>query len=849
MAAVAAWLRARSRQTRIVAIAVVMTAAAIPLHLLVLHTPLPDPPLVLAGWAIALGFLITESFSLNLHVKGDAHSASFSEIPLLIGLAAASPTALIVGRAIGSGIALVTRNGSRGSKLAFNLALTYLDSALALVIYHSLLGTNSPASIAGLGVGALALGATLILNAGLVAVAILIANPGRAAVGVVRSLGTGAIMSGAASAVALGGLALFWKEPISLAIVLAAFVGLYGAFRGYQSLTRKFEDLEALHEFTSAVDGAADSDGLIAATLTQTRRLFSARFAEVVLSRGVESTATSSEGSSAPSRRPAPPAVIDELDKHDGDERLVAPLDEAPPAITEYYRTRGIEVGMIARMNGDGHAASLLVVGNPERSRFGKDELRLLETISRQARVAFERGRLVDRLRREMALKEHQALHDGLTGLPNRLHFTIVVEDALRRMREDSARVAVLLIDLDRFKEVNDTLGHQRGDMLLQELALRLSEAVGDDHMARLGGDEFGIVLRDVHGIAEVSEWARRIGALLQRPFINEGLAIQVSGSIGIAVAPDHGTDGPTLLRRADVAMYEAKAGGSTFEVYDTQRDRYSTRRLALAGELRDALEAGAVSVHYQPKAGIADGVVRGVEALARWLHPRHGLVPADEFITLAEQTGLIKPLTEHVLRVAFRDRARLRSGGHALGIAVNIASSSLGDPQFPDTVARLIGEHDVDPQAVTLEVTESTMMADSPRSRLVLASLDEIGVNLAIDDFGTGYSSLAHLSSLPVDEVKIDRSFVMGMSANERFAKIVTSTTALVHSLGLRVVAEGVENRGTWDMLREAGCDVAQGYFVSRPLGYTDLHAWLEAGAPLLSESRPRMHLGLAGG
>ncbi len=849
MSGLLAWVRARSPQERIVALAFAMTAAAVPLHLLVLGRMLPSPPLALSWWAIAVGFLITESFSINLHVRGDAHSASFSEIPLLLGLAAASPTGLIVGRLLGSGVAL-TRNGSRGPKLGFNLALSYLDSALGLTLYHWLLAGRSPVSVPGIAVGAVALGATLVLNAGLVAVAIMVTTPGRPTREVIRSLDQGMVMSGAASLVALGGLALFWWEPLSLAFVLAVFVALYGGFRGYGSLTRRFEDLEALHEFTSAVDGAADSEHLIEVTLTETRRLFTARFAEVVLSRGVESTATSSDGPMPPHRRPAPPAIIDALDResHDTSARQVMLLEDAPAVIADHYRARGIRDAMIARMNGDGHAASLLVVGSPERSRFGRDELRLLETMARQARVAFERGRLVDRLRREMSLKEHQALHDALTGLPNRLHFTIVVEDAVRKARENSTRVAVLLIDLDRFKEVNDTLGHERGDVLLQELALRLSEAVGDDHMARLGGDEFGIVLRDVRGIAEVSDWARRVGSLLQRPFFNEGLSIQVTGSIGIAMAPDHGSDGATLLRRADVAMYEAKAGGSSFEVYDPQRDRYSTRRLALAGELRDALESGAVAVHYQPKAGLADGVVRGVEALARWLHPRHGLVPPDEFIGLAQQTGLIRPLTEYVMRVAFRDRARLRAGGHTLGVAVNVAASSLNDPEFPDLVAHLIAEYDVDPQAVTLEVTESTMMTDSVRSRLVLGALDEMGVALSIDDYGTGYSSLSHLSNLSVDEVKIDRTFVIDMAVDERLAKIVTSTTGLVHSLGLRVVAEGVENRGTWDLLRAAGCDVAQGYFVSRPLGFTDLLAWLEAGAHLHGDSGPRLHLGLAG-
>jgi len=243
-----------------------------------------------------------------------------------------------------------------------------------------------------------------------------------------------------------------------------------------------------------------------------------------------------------------------------------------------------------------------------------------------------------------------------------------------------------------------------------------------------------------------------------------------------------------------------------------------------------------------------ADGSVRGVEALARWLHPRHGFVPPEEFIGIAERTGLIRPLTEHILRVAFRDRGRLRADGHQLGIAVNIAASSLNDPDFPDLVARLIGEYDVDPQAVTLEVTETTMMADSARARLVLGSLDEIGVTLSIDDFGTGYSSLAYLSSLPVDEVKIDRSFVMDMAVDERLAKIVTSTTGLVHSLGMRVVAEGVENRGTWDLLRAAGCDMAQGYYVARPMGFTDLSAWLSAGRVFQGDSGPRIASGMAG-
>ena len=850
MASSGATSSVRTPRARIGLLAIAMAAAAIPLHVFALRPDVPVPPMALPWWAIAVGFLISETFSIRLRVKGDGHSASLSEIPLLLGLAAASATGLIVGRLLGAGFALVARHRFRGVRLAFNLSLSYLDSAAGLAIYRGLLGGHSPVSVVGLAVAAFALGATLVLNAGLVGMAILLKTPGRKPGAVVRSLGTGLLISGVASIVAIGGLALYWWEPLSLAGVGAVAASLYGAFRVYGSLRRRFEDLEAVYGFTSAIDEAVDTDQLLEATLAQARNLFSARFAEVVLSRGVDSIATSSEGGSPSQRRPAPPAIVEALGARTEPGTTVGLLADAPLAIAEHYRARGITDALVACMHGDGGTATLFVIGSPERgSFFGSDELRLFDTLARQARVAFERSRLVDRLRREMGQKEHQALHDALTGLPNRLHFTIVVEDALRKARDTSTRVAVLLIDLDRFKEVNDTLGHQRGDVLLQDLALRLSESVGgDDHIARLGGDEFAIVLREVRGVAEVTECARSIGAMLQRPFLNEGLAIQVTGSIGIAIAPDHGTDGATLLRRADVAMYEAKVGGSTFEVYDPQRDRYSTRRLALAGELRDAIEAGAIAVHYQPKASLDDGSIRGVEALARWLHPRHGFVPPEEFIGLAEQTGLIRPLTEHVLRVAFRDRGRLRADGHRLSVAVNIAASSLNDLEFPDLVARLIGEYDMDPQAVTLEVTETTMMADSARARLVLGSLDEIGVTLAIDDFGTGYSSLSYLSSLPVDEVKIDRSFVMDMAVDERLAKIVTSTAGLVHSLGLRVVAEGVENRGTWDLLRAAGCDVAQGFYIARPLGFTDLSAWLAAGSAFQGDAGPRLTTGLSG-
>jgi diguanylate cyclase (GGDEF)-like protein len=667
----------------------------------------------------------------------------------------------------------------------------------------------------------------------------------------VRVLGLGAVPTSLAGAVVLVILAVAaalgvipWQPAAAVGGLVIVGV-VYWFVRYLAALSRRFEDLEAVYEFTRTIDRATDIDELIDTTLRTCVSLFDASLVEVVMERGVGSTATRLQaGDDAPQRRPAPLPVVGILTQEETDASAGAvPLAEAPPLVRSHYATLGIERGMLATLTGGRGSAIMIVVGLDNGStEAGPDALRLFDTMTRQARVAFERVHLMDRLLAEMNQKEHQAFHDSLTGLPNRLQFSIVVEEALRRVSEPDAIVAVLLIDLDHFKEINDTLGHQRGDVLLRETAMRLAAAATEgEHLARLGGDEFGVVLRRARTVADAVGAARRFGDAVYQPFLSEGLTVHVSASIGIAVAPDHGSDGTTLLRRAEVAMYGAKETSASVEVYDPRRDRYSTRRLALAAELRVAVESGSLGVHYQPKVAVGDGHVVGIEALARWHHVRHGDVTPDEFIELAERTGLIHPLTEHVLRTAFRDTVRLRSEGHEISIAVNVAPSLLVDIEFPDLLARLVGESEVDPRMVVLEVTESTMMTDSARARAVLEGLDEIGVELSIDDFGTGYSSLAYLSTLPVDELKIDRSFVMGMAVDERLASIVTSTIALGHALGLRVVAEGVENRGTWDLLREAGCDLAQGYHVSRPMPFTDLLAWVGSGGIADGERGPR--------
>ncbi len=423
---------------------------------------------------------------------------------------------------------------------------------------------------------------------------------------------------------------------------------------------------------------------------------------------------------------------------------------------------------------------------------------------------------------------QRQAWHDSLTDLPNRARLHERIAAALGDAPDVPAPLALLLLDLDHFKEINDAFGHQCGDALLCGAADRLRGVVrADDTIARLGGDEFAVLLpgADAAGAVRV---AQAIRAALDEPLTVDGQMLRVGASVGIALAPTHGADGTTLLRWADVAMYAAKRGRRGQALYEPAQDQHSPERLALIGALRDAIEQGALALHYQPQVDLASGRVCGVEALVRWPHPERGLIPPDAFIPLAEQTGLIAPLTEWVLAEAIRQAREWQRAGLLLGVSVNLSMWNLHDPALPDRVVALLRDHGLSPAWLRLELTESALMADTDRTMDVLARLATLGVRLAVDDFGSGYSSLAYLKRLPVDELKIDKGFVREMAANETDGAIVASTVGLGHALGLRVVAEGIEDRATWELLVGMGCDVAQGYYLSRPLPPDALVRWL---------------------
>jgi diguanylate cyclase (GGDEF)-like protein len=423
------------------------------------------------------------------------------------------------------------------------------------------------------------------------------------------------------------------------------------------------------------------------------------------------------------------------------------------------------------------------------------------------------------------ATAEHLAAHDSLTELPNRRWFRDEVGRALESEQVQSG--GLLLVDLNGFKDVNDTLGHHHGDLVLRELAPRLRRAFRkQDLVARLGGDEFAVFMPGADADAAESA-VQRLQDALHMPVEIEGISIELDASIGLAWYPAHGQDVDTLLQRSDVAMYCAKAAHHGLVTYNPEDDNHTPARLALAADLRKALAGDELVLHYQPQVDLVLGHPVGAEGLVRWQHPQHGLLGPLEFIEVAERTGLIKDLTHRVLKLGLRDLRSWQEQGRSLSLSLNISVRSLLDRQFPEEVGQLLSLYGIDGHALTLELTESSLMVDPEVARQTIARLSELGVSVAIDDFGTGYSSLAYLTDLPIGELKIDKSFVSALSSDARNAIVVRSTIELAHNLGLRTVAEGIEDAFTLERLRGLGCELAQGFFLSRPLPAAGLMLW----------------------
>jgi diguanylate cyclase (GGDEF)-like protein len=479
-------------------------------------------------------------------------------------------------------------------------------------------------------------------------------------------------------------------------------------------------------------------------------------------------------------------------------------------------------------------ALVLLIYGN-------NHDVHPIAVVLAAATVVFALVRLIVTFREATVLAHsHQlALSDELTGLGNRRAFYNRVQQYIGDRRDGDGDGALLLLDLDRFKEVNDSLGHHAGDDLLRQVATRLTECVHgtDDFLVRLGGDEFAVLLLDT-GLEGAEAVATRIRDSLEPPFFVDGVTVRVDASIGISLIPDHGDEVTVLLRRADIAMYQAKGTRSGYVVYSSTVDNMEGEdRLRTLEELRDAIHERHLVVHYQPKVDARTLSVSGVEALVRWQHATRGLLYPDSFLPLAEDSGLMRELTLAVLEQSLDQVKEWHDAGRDLTVAVNLSASSLVDSELPGQIWKILFDRQLPATALELEITEDFLMGDRERARAILSQLRRLGIRVAVDDFGTGYSSLAYLRELPIDELKLDRSFVSPMSEDPRAAAIVRSTIELAHSLGMTLVAEGVEDEATAAQLARSGCDEAQGFFFSKALPPRELESWIDGHVPLVAQ------------
>ena len=764
---------------------------------------------------LLVAYAVAEMVQVHVEVRRQTLSLSLSEIPLVFGLFLVPPMWHLAARLLAAAAVVMWRRRP-ALKTAFNLSLWALEPAIATVVLSALTSDR------GLGPSAW-LAAYLAVAAAdaFDGVAVLIAvglHQGRFRPGELRHVVPPLIVSGALNTTVALIVLLTVRSDVRAVLLLLIFgCTLALGYRTYSALLRRHSALGHLYDFTRALRGReTDTSAVIDTVLQQTRVLLHA-----------EHAAWYAPGEAA--EDPLRASVLR------SGQSLLLPRTSRDDAVVRWLAATGHAEAMLAPLSIDAEVVGVLEVADRmgDMSTFTADDLRVLETVAAHTSYALENGRLVDKLL-------YDAHHDALTGLANRARFRTEVTTAVAAAREARGGCAVLLMDLDRFKEVNDTLGHWAGDELLCEIARRLRAAApAGATVARLGGDEFAILVpfaagTDSRAVAEAV--AAGLLAALAEPVPVQEITVAVGGSVGVALFPEHGDDERTLLQRADIAMYAAKTSGLAQQTYDDGLDHSSTRRLALAGELRRALGDGTQLVlYYQPKVALDSGRIVGAEALVRWQHPAHGLIPPDEFVPLAEQTGLIGALTGIVLRQALDDCRRWLDGGYPLGIAVNVSVRGLLDETFPDEVAALLAAHDVPAELLTLEITESSVMADPARTLPVLNRLHSMGVVLSVDDFGTGYSSLAYLRRLPVDEVKIDKSFLRTMTRDDNDAAIVRAIVELGRSLGLRVVAEGIEDAATYAAVAAMGCSTGQGYVISRPVPVTEL-------GPVLAHRRLRL-------
>jgi len=799
------------------------------------------PLLAFVVVAAAADFLRVE-FEFRRHTFGFL----FSEVAFILSLAFFRPEAVFIGGAIGAAIPWAARRVG-AARFSFNVSSRVLEFGLGRVVFAWLVPGASLLSPAGwLAAFAAVLVNYVVIQASVLTVVRLTRGPLPRREMVVQSL-LNLVASLCNAAMAMLAAIILWSQPFAAALLGLLVVVMAAGYKAHTLLRQRYTNLRLLFEFAAAMADAHSGEEVVHAVLHQSAAMLNAEDAELTVPVGAGFLSVRLVGDGVERTALAAPSPVAALALRPGAGVLVPAKARHPLHL--HLAEAGLRDAVAVQVSLEGGQTGALVVANrsTDVKSFDREDLRLLGAVAAHASVALRNGQLVDRLTEEAISRTYQALHDSLTGLGNRTLFIERLQAALDESGDQLT--AVMLMDLDDFKEVNDTLGHYTGDRVLSEVANRLAGAVDRRAtVARLGGDEFAVAIPCCRSVVDAEQSAAHLHRVLSEPVHVDSLTLYVRASVGVALSPEHGTDPQTLLQRADVAMYAAKATQRGVAVYQAEQDHYTRRRLALTHDLRTAIDSGDLHLVYQPKVDLPTGAVIGAEALLRWFHPSYGFIPPDEFIPVAEQSGLIQPITRWVLNTALDQLAVWRGRQLNLVMAVNISARSLLDEHLVEDVRSALDRRRLPAESLVLELTETGVMTDTGRGEALLDELARLGCGLSIDDFGTGYSSLSRLKRLPVTEVKIDKSFVMHMANDPDDTVIVRSIIDLARNLGLRVVAEGVEDADTLLTLQSYGCQTAQGFFIQRPAAAAELDRWLltqtvarlEPPAPRISRSRP---------
>jgi len=843
----ARWTLLLSGVLAVVAAGLTWQSAAEPI--LIVHLP---APVVVA--ALAALFMLSEQFLMNVEFRRQAHSLTLAGVPLVLGVLLVSPQSFVIARLGAAMFAFVLQRISP-DKIVYNGAAYACEAALDATVVHLWLQPRHDMDLWTVAVTVLVIAAVDQLMSLLVLSLIRLHNGPLSPRDIIDVLVSAAALSMVASAFALVVLLLLRDGSLGAALVVILIAVGAGAYRGHASTRRRHQALTLIHEFVSDGVGAESLEVLAGQLLSRIRQLLRAATVEVMILDAQQAhqlvDPAEAENTSALTLTIGEDEVLvvgrRTVDYSDWiavralvqEEPTLAARTTKDRALRRWLLDRGLRDAVVVALPlSSGSAGTLTVMDRlGDTATFVEDDLTLLQTLTGHLAVAIRSTRLVEKL-------GYDATHDSLTGLSNRAHLSEQINQVLST---GTGAATVLLLDLDRFKEVNDILGHDVGDRLLKVVADRLRGCLpASATVARLGGDEFAVLLR---GAERTTELAELVADTLAQPVRFEEAMLTPESSVGVAVTTGLSVQ-PDLLRQADTAMYEAKANDRRVAVYGPEMDRGRIERLALVADLRMALtdHPEQMLLHYQPKIDLRTGAVTGVEALVRWAHPTLGVLGPDRFIPLAESTGLIEGLTPLVLEAGLAECRSWTADGYPISVAVNLSARNISDPLLPERVAQAIARIGLPADRVILEITESSVMGDPAQTLPVLHQLRDLGVCLSLDDFGTGYSSLSYLQRLPVGEVKIDRSFVMGLSGENRSSTraLIKTIISLGADLNLRIVAEGVEDEATLDELRELGCDVAQGYYMSRPLAGPDLRSWLGREP---TETVPRLRLLSTGG